>query len=95
MHIQNIVDTSHWRGAAPDRFSFYSTSSSIAQEDWLPVLRSRFQLHLDPKQSQKTHGAHNNSKVPELPKFKKESGYTKNTNPFVVYDKEEDEKEIK
>jgi hypothetical protein len=83
--LADIVDI---RGAAPDRSCFYSTSSSIAQADWLPILRSKFNLHLN------TATKHN-TKVPTLPKFKKESGYSKNCSSFVPYDPSVDEGDIK
>ena len=84
-------DISGLRGAAPDASCFYSTSSSIAQKDWLPLLRTKFDLHINPKK-----GSLNSlsSKLPNLVKYR-ESGYTKNTLGYVLYDPEIDEKEIK
>lgn len=92
MNTSRGIDISGWRGAAPDASSFYSTSSSIAQRDWLPSLRSKFSLHLNPNKldaSKLTIG-----KLPNLAKYK-ESGFTKNTRGFVSYDPSVDEKEIK
>lgn len=85
-HVMN------WRGAAPDRFSFYSTQSSISQEDWLPVLNSKFKLHLN-HQSQKQQ---KDRKFPTLYANQKTgSGFSKNTTPYVAYCKKVDEPDIK
>ncbi|KAJ3371792.1 hypothetical protein HDU91_004937 [Kappamyces sp. JEL0680] len=80
-----LIDTSDMRGAAPDRMSFYSTSSRIVQADWLPILQSRFSLHLNAEKDQKP------GRLPSLPKYKKESGFSKNTSSFVPYDKTVDD----
>ena len=87
-------DISGLRGAAPDASCFYSTSSSIAQKDWLPTLRSKFNLHLNTKEATANPSFGPSSKLPNLVKYR-QSGYTKNTLGFVPYDRNVDEKDIK
>lgn len=75
------------RGAATDRCSFYSTTSSITYQDFLPVLQKKFTLHLSPNPEKVR-----TTSLPTILSHKMGSGYSKNTSSFVKYDKLVDEK---
>ena len=78
-----VVNVQGSQGANLNPTSFYSTHNSSTYVDWLPVLQSKFKLHLNTKTNIKSH----------RPELKQTAGYTKNTSIYVPYDPLVDEKD--
>jgi hypothetical protein len=76
-------------GASEDHLNPYSTTTRVTHKNWLPTLHKKFHLHIN---SKPVNYGEKNGMIPRIPQS---TGFTKNTTPFVEYDKIVDEKEIK